>query len=66
MAALGLLHTGFQLVQPGLVGRLGLQVVAQTLTGLGLLIGAAQLFVSSVEHLAHGHGADELNQSGHI
>jgi cation:H+ antiporter len=36
------------------------QVVAQTLTGLGLLIGAAQLFVGSIEHLAHGLGTDEL------
>ncbi len=36
------------------------QVVAQTLTGLGLLIGAAQLFVGSIEHLAHGLGVDEL------
>ena len=36
------------------------QVVAQTLTGLGLLIGAAQLFVTSIEHLEHGLGADEL------
>jgi cation:H+ antiporter len=25
-----------------------------------LLIGAAQLFVTSIEHLAHGLGADEL------
>ena len=36
------------------------QVLAQTLVSLGLLIGAAQLFVTSVEHLAHGLGADEL------
>jgi len=36
------------------------QVVAQTLASLGLLIGAAQLFVSNIEHLAHGLGADEL------
>lgn len=36
------------------------QVLGQTLTGLGLLIGAAQLFVSSIEHLAHGLGVDEL------
>jgi cation:H+ antiporter len=35
-------------------------VLAQTLTGLGLLIGAAQLFVTSIEHVAHGLGADEL------
>ena len=36
------------------------QVVAQTLVSLGLLVGAAQLFVSSIEHVAHGLGADEL------
>jgi cation:H+ antiporter len=36
------------------------QVLAQTLVSLGLLVGAAQLFVSSIEHLAHGLGADEL------
>jgi len=36
------------------------QVLAQTLASLGLLLGAAQLFVSSVEHAAHGLGADEL------
>jgi cation:H+ antiporter len=36
------------------------QVLAQTLVSLGLLVGAAQLFVTSVEHLAHGLGADEL------
>ncbi len=36
------------------------QVFAQTLVSLGLLVGAAQLFVSSVEHLAHGLGVDEL------
>jgi cation:H+ antiporter len=36
------------------------QVLAQTLVSLGLLVGAAQLFVSSVEHLAHGLGVDEL------
>lgn len=35
-------------------------VLAQTLVSLGLLVGAAQLFVSSVERLAHGLGADEL------
>jgi cation:H+ antiporter len=35
-------------------------VAAQALTGLGLLVGAAQLFVTSIEHLAHGLGADEL------
>jgi len=37
-----------------------LQVLAQTLLSLGLLVAAAQLFVSSVEHLARGLGADEL------
>jgi cation:H+ antiporter len=36
------------------------QILAQTLTGLGLLIGAAELFVSSIEHLAHGLGANPL------
>lgn len=36
------------------------QVLAQTLVSLGLLVGAAQLFVSSIEHLAHGLGVDEL------
>jgi cation:H+ antiporter len=36
------------------------QVLAQSLASLGLLLGAAQLFVSSIEHLAHGLGADEL------
>jgi cation:H+ antiporter len=36
------------------------QVLTQTVVSLGLLVGAAQLFVSSVEHLAHGLGADEL------
>jgi len=36
------------------------QVLAQTLLSLALLVGAAQLFVTSVEHLAHGLGVDEL------
>jgi cation:H+ antiporter len=36
------------------------QVLAQSVVSLGLLLGAAQLFVSSVEHLAHDIGADEL------
>jgi cation:H+ antiporter len=36
------------------------QVLAQTVVSLGLLFGAAQLFVSSVEHLAHDSGVDEL------
>jgi cation:H+ antiporter len=36
------------------------QVLAQAITSLGLLIGAAQLFVTSIEHVAHGLGADEL------
>jgi cation:H+ antiporter len=36
------------------------QLLAQTIVGLGMLIGAAQLFVNSIEHLAHGLGADPL------
>jgi cation:H+ antiporter len=36
------------------------QILAQSLTGLGLLVGAAQLFVTSIEDLAHGLGADAL------
>ena len=36
------------------------QILAQTLTGIGMLIGAAQLFVTGIEHLAHGLGADPL------
>lgn len=36
------------------------QIVAQALAGLGCLVGAALLFVGSIEHLAHGLGTDEL------
>jgi cation:H+ antiporter len=36
------------------------QVLAQTVVGIGMLIGAAELFVSSIEHLAHGLGTDTL------
>jgi cation:H+ antiporter len=36
------------------------QVLAQIVVSVGLLIGAAQLFVSSIEHLAHNFGADPL------
>jgi cation:H+ antiporter len=36
------------------------QVLAQTVVGVGLLVGAAQLFVSSIEHLARAFGADAL------
>jgi cation:H+ antiporter len=36
------------------------QILAQALTGLGLLIGAAELFVTSIEHLARGLGASPL------
>jgi cation:H+ antiporter len=36
------------------------QILAQTIVGLGMLIGAAHLFVNSIEHLAHGLGADPL------
>jgi cation:H+ antiporter len=37
-----------------------IQILTQCLVSLGLLAGAAQLFVSSVEHLARGLGVDEL------
>jgi cation:H+ antiporter len=37
-----------------------LQIVAQILVSLGMLIGAAELFVSSVEHLTRGLGVDPL------
>jgi cation:H+ antiporter len=37
-----------------------LRILAQILVSIGMLIGAAQLFVSSIEHLAHGLGADPL------
>ena len=36
------------------------QIVAQTLVGLAMLVGAAELFVTSIESLAHGFGVDEL------
>jgi len=36
------------------------QILAQTVVGIGMLIGAAELFVHSIEHLAHGLGADAL------
>jgi Ca2+/Na+ antiporter len=36
------------------------QILAQTLVSVGMLIGAAELFVNSIEHLAHGLGADPL------
>jgi cation:H+ antiporter len=37
-----------------------LAILAQILVSIGMLIGAAQLFVSSIEHLAHGLGVDPL------
>ena len=37
-----------------------LPILAQILVSIGMLIGAAQLFVSSIEHLAHGLGVDPL------
>ena len=36
------------------------QVLAQTVAGIGMLVGAAVLFVSCIERLAHASGADEL------
>ena len=36
------------------------QLLAQTLAGIGMLVGAAELFVNSIEHLAHGFGIDAL------
>ncbi len=36
------------------------QILAQTLVGLAMLVGAAELFVTSIERLAHGFGVDEL------
>jgi cation:H+ antiporter len=36
------------------------QLLAQTLIGIGMLLGAAELFVNSIEHLAHGLGVDAL------
>jgi cation:H+ antiporter len=37
-----------------------LPILAQILFSVGMLIGGAQLFVSSIEHLAHGLGVDPL------
>jgi cation:H+ antiporter len=37
-----------------------LQILLQVLVSIGMLIGAAQLFVSNIEHLAHGLGIDPL------
>ena len=37
-----------------------LPILAQILVSIGMLIGAAQLFVTSIEHLAHGLGVDPL------
>ena len=36
------------------------QIIAKTLVGIGMLIGAAELFVNSIEHLANGFGIDAL------
>jgi cation:H+ antiporter len=36
------------------------QILAQVLVSIGALIGGAQLFVNSIEHLAHGLGVDPL------
>ena len=36
------------------------QILAQTLISIGMLVGAAELFVTSIEHLAHGFGVDAL------
>jgi cation:H+ antiporter len=36
------------------------QILAQTVAGIGMLLGAAELFVNSIEHLAHGLGLDAL------
>ena len=36
------------------------QILAQTVVGIGMLVGAAELFVNSIEHLAHGLGTDAL------
>jgi cation:H+ antiporter len=37
-----------------------LQILLQVLVSIGMLIGAAQLFVSNIEHLADGLGVDPL------
>ena len=36
------------------------QVLAQTVAGIGMLVGAAELFVNSIERLADGFGVDAL------
>jgi cation:H+ antiporter len=36
------------------------QILAQTLVSIGMLVGAAELFVNSIERLAHGLGVDAL------
>jgi cation:H+ antiporter len=36
------------------------QILAQTLVSVGMLIGGAELFVSNIDHLAHGLGVDPL------
>jgi len=36
------------------------QIIAQTVLSIGMLVAAAELFVSSIEHLAHGFGIDAL------
>jgi cation:H+ antiporter len=37
-----------------------LQIIVQVVVSVGMLIGAAQLFVSNIEHLARGLGVDPL------
>jgi cation:H+ antiporter len=37
-----------------------LQILIQVLVSIAMLVGAAQLFVSNIEHLAHGLGVDPL------
>jgi cation:H+ antiporter len=37
-----------------------LQILIQVVVSIGMLVGAAQLFVSNIEHLAHGLGVDPL------
>jgi cation:H+ antiporter len=37
-----------------------LQILVQVLVSIAMLVGAAQLFVSNIEHLAHGLGVDPL------
>jgi len=36
------------------------QILAQAVVSIGMLVGAAELFVASIEHLAHGLGVDAL------